>query len=90
VDPRAGWDDMERRRFLTLPGLELQPLGRPARSQSLYRLPYPGSSDGISHIFIKLFLLLSAEPHDYTRKSDKDLSFIFPSSWSIKFILYWN
>jgi hypothetical protein len=28
---------------LTLPGLELRPLGRPARSQSLYGLRYPGS-----------------------------------------------
>jgi hypothetical protein len=28
---------------LTLPGLKLRPLGRPARSQSLYRLRYPGS-----------------------------------------------
>jgi hypothetical protein len=27
----------------SLPGLELRPLGRPARSQSLYRLSYPGS-----------------------------------------------
>jgi hypothetical protein len=27
-------------KFLTLPGLELRPLGRPARSQSLYRLRY--------------------------------------------------
>jgi hypothetical protein len=26
-----------------IPGLELRPLGRPARSQSLYRLRYPGS-----------------------------------------------
>jgi hypothetical protein len=34
----------ERRgEFLTLPRLELRPLGRPARSQSLYRLRYPGS-----------------------------------------------
>jgi hypothetical protein len=38
VDPRAGLDDLEKRKFLTLPGLELQPLRRPARSQSLYRL----------------------------------------------------
>jgi hypothetical protein len=30
-------------KFLTLPGFELQPLGRPAHSQSLYRLHYPGS-----------------------------------------------
>jgi hypothetical protein len=29
--------------FWTLPGLELRPLGRPARSQSLYRLHYIGS-----------------------------------------------
>jgi hypothetical protein len=32
VDPRAGLDDAEKRKFLTLPGLELQPFGRPARS----------------------------------------------------------
>jgi hypothetical protein len=43
VDPRAGLDDVEKRKFLTLLGLELQPLGRPACSQSLYRLRYPGS-----------------------------------------------
>jgi hypothetical protein len=30
VDPRAGLDDVEKRKFLTLPGLELRPLGRPA------------------------------------------------------------
>jgi hypothetical protein len=27
VDPRAGLDDLEKRKFLTLPGLELQPHG---------------------------------------------------------------
>jgi hypothetical protein len=43
VDPRASLDDVEKRKLLFLPGLELQPLGRPARSQSLYRLSYPGS-----------------------------------------------
>jgi hypothetical protein len=43
VDPRAGLDDVENRKFLTLPGLELLPLGRPVRSQSLYRLRCPGS-----------------------------------------------
>jgi hypothetical protein len=36
VDPRAGLDDVEKRKFLHLPGLELRPLGRAARSQSLY------------------------------------------------------
>jgi hypothetical protein len=43
VGPRAGLDDVEKRKFLTLPGLELRPLRRPARSQSLYRLLYLGS-----------------------------------------------
>jgi hypothetical protein len=43
VNPRAGMDDMEKWKFLTLPGPELRPLGRPASSQSLYRLRYPGS-----------------------------------------------
>jgi hypothetical protein len=40
LDPRAGLDDVERRKFLTLQGLELRPLGLPARSPSLYRLRY--------------------------------------------------
>jgi hypothetical protein len=44
VDPRVGLDEVEKRKFLTLQGLELRPLGRPARRQSLYRLRYPGSS----------------------------------------------
>jgi hypothetical protein len=43
LDPRAGLNDVEKRKFLTVPGLELRPLGGPARSQSLYRLRYPGS-----------------------------------------------
>jgi hypothetical protein len=48
VNPRAGLDDVEKRKFIALPGLELRPLGRPARSQSLYWLRYPGSL----HLFI--------------------------------------
>jgi hypothetical protein len=35
-------DDVRKRKYLTLSGLELRPLGDPARSQSLYRR-YPGS-----------------------------------------------
>jgi hypothetical protein len=42
LGPRTGLDDVERR-ILHLPGLELRPFGRPARSQSLYRLRYSGS-----------------------------------------------
>jgi hypothetical protein len=52
VDPRDGLDDVEKRKFLTIPGLELLPLGRPARSQSLYRLRYPGSRLDIMTILI--------------------------------------
>jgi hypothetical protein len=33
VDPRASLDDVEKRKFLTVPGLELQHLNRPAGSQ---------------------------------------------------------
>jgi hypothetical protein len=42
-DPTAGLDDVGKRKFLTIPGLELWQLGRPVRSQSLYWLRYPGS-----------------------------------------------
>jgi hypothetical protein len=38
VDPKVGLDDMEKRKFLTLPGLELRPLGRPAHRQLLSQL----------------------------------------------------
>jgi hypothetical protein len=55
VDPRASLDDLEKRKFFTLPGLEVQPLSRPARSQSLYRLRYPGSNTIIYSMLIYLF-----------------------------------
>jgi hypothetical protein len=53
MDHRTGPDNLEKRKFLTLPGLELRPLCRPAHSQSLYRLSYPGSKyvDGHSVSF---------------------------------------
>jgi hypothetical protein len=38
MDPRADVDDTEKRNILTLLGLELRRLGRPARSQWLHRL----------------------------------------------------
>jgi hypothetical protein len=38
VGPGTGLDDVEKRKILPIPGLELRPLGRPARSQSLYKL----------------------------------------------------
>jgi hypothetical protein len=41
MSPRTGLDDVEKRKFLTLPRLEIRLLGRPARNQSLYRLRIP-------------------------------------------------
>jgi hypothetical protein len=43
VDPRADLDDVEKKKFLALPGFEFRFLCRPARSQSLYPQRYPGS-----------------------------------------------
>jgi hypothetical protein len=40
---RASLNDMEKRKFLILLGLDLRPVGLLACSQSLYRLRYPGS-----------------------------------------------
>jgi hypothetical protein len=52
MDPRAGLDHVEKRKFLTLMGLELQHFDRPARSQSLSRLRYPGSYTDKGYILI--------------------------------------
>jgi hypothetical protein len=35
VNPRAGLDHVEKRKFLTLPGLELRRLGRPCKIKKL-------------------------------------------------------
>jgi hypothetical protein len=45
VGPRAGLNTMEKRKILTLAGID--PCG-PARSTSLYELSYPGSSTNIT------------------------------------------
>jgi hypothetical protein len=41
-DPRAGLDNVDKKTFFNLLGLELRSFGRTGRSQSLYRLRYPG------------------------------------------------
>jgi hypothetical protein len=41
---------MKKWKFLPPPGLELQPLGRPSHSQSLYRLRYAGSIEVTSSV----------------------------------------
>jgi hypothetical protein len=59
VDIRVGLDDVEKRKFLTVPGLELRSLGRPARSQSLYRLRY---SVTIIIIIIIIIIIPASSP----------------------------
>jgi hypothetical protein len=59
VDPRPGLDDVEKRKFLTLPGLEFLSFGRPASSQSLYRLRYAGSRlECAIHILYTYYIIL--------------------------------
>jgi hypothetical protein len=57
VDPRAGLDNVEKRKFFTLPGLglELQLIGHPACSQSLYRLTIPAHFQQID--LIKFYII---------------------------------
>jgi hypothetical protein len=60
VGPRAGLNDMENRKFLTLQRLEHRPLGRPVRNQSLCRLPY------LERLIIcPRFLSLNPGPQEY-------------------------
>jgi hypothetical protein len=40
VGPRTGLDDVERRKILPLPGLELRPLGLPGHSHIIYKLKH--------------------------------------------------
>jgi hypothetical protein len=63
VDPKTGLDEVEKRKFLTLPGPELPSLGPPARSQSPYRL---------AHDYIELVILMFSVSELYYR-SVKDL-----------------
>jgi hypothetical protein len=68
MDPRAGLYDMEKWKFLTLPGLELRCLGRPASSQSLYRVRYPGSHSSfvvMEYVFSTCFMAYCT---DYSSK----------------------
>jgi hypothetical protein len=55
VDPRTGLDDLEKRKFLTLPGLELQPLSRPSRSQKLALYEFKQAVRIFSHVLFKPF-----------------------------------
>jgi hypothetical protein len=55
VDLRAGLDDLEKRKFLILPGLELRPLGPPISSLTVTLIV-------IIIIIIIIIILLRAPP----------------------------
>jgi hypothetical protein len=55
VSPRTGLDDVEKRKILPLPGLELRPIGRPVCSQPLYRLRYLVFC--LQHINLQIWLM---------------------------------
>jgi hypothetical protein len=67
MGPKTGLRDVEKRKFLTILGLEPQPLGDSARSQSVYRLSYPGSAlflkYGKFHDMFRPVLSSSGEKH---------------------------
>jgi hypothetical protein len=79
VDPIVGLNDVEKRKLLTLPRLELRPLVRSVRSQSLYRLRHPGSDNSIckskksihfdnslmTYIFVNHLLMIFADRNVY-------------------------
>jgi hypothetical protein len=79
VGSRTGLDDMEKRRFLTLLGLELLPLCRPAHSQPLYRLRYPGSE-------VNVILKYNEFPHFVTSQVPGQSSRI----WNEVLHIFWT
>jgi hypothetical protein len=69
--PQSPSGRLEKSKFLTLPGIELRLLGRPAHSQSLYRLRYPGSE---SHLvcFTNVIFTITF----YVKLKGEDIKFI--------------
>jgi hypothetical protein len=61
VGPRAGLDTEDRGKMLSpLPGIEPRSPGRPARSQTLYRLSYLGSQFNLKNLqFLELKTFIS-------------------------------
>jgi hypothetical protein len=55
MDRITGLDDVKKRKFVTLQGLELRPLCRPARSQSLYGLRDPGFFTSSFSLIIEVY-----------------------------------
>jgi hypothetical protein len=58
VEPTAGLERVEKKKFLTLQGLELRPHRRPACSLSLYRLRYRWVLDWVIVIIDRVYTQL--------------------------------
>jgi hypothetical protein len=54
MNPRSGLDDVEKRKFLTIRGLELRPHGRPACSQSLTDRAIPANNYLLTYLLTEL------------------------------------
>jgi hypothetical protein len=84
LGPRTGLDDVERRKILSLPGLEFRPLGRPAHSQSLYQWLSNGAGQEVARCaanIMKLYFnkefwhqLIASSPWYYTGHIENDSS----------------
>jgi hypothetical protein len=97
---RASMDAVEKRKFLNLPRLELRPLGLPARSQSLYRLRYPGSycairsgdkATGILKLGVGgqlLIPVLTLQRYQYVDYTTSNLGMIIEGIWKRAVMAY--
>jgi hypothetical protein len=72
VGPRTGLDNVEKRKFLPLLGLELRFLGCPARSQSLYQKSYHASYYSKFQLY-NTFRLPSINSRDFNDKYQQEL-----------------
>jgi hypothetical protein len=84
VNPRAGLDDVENRKILTPPGLELRSLGHPVSRQSPHRLRYPSSL--LFNSFPYLFLFFSLLPFVSSSFLIPFLCYFFPTFSVFPFI----
>jgi hypothetical protein len=93
VYSRTCLDDAERRKFLTLPRLELRTLCRPARRYSLYRLRYPGSCSQLSTYFKRRISFRKADESlvcwDETWQLLETCTITFKNKYNFRFFYRW-
>jgi hypothetical protein len=72
MDPRAGLEDLEKRKIFTLPGLELQPV---ASRYTDYTIPVPGMSLVCSSVILCVNYLLYVPSTQFQYKFNKSILF---------------